>query len=429
MATPPDPGDPAPVRPGRSVFDDAPADGPPSGAGRGRPEPLADEPLDDDAPAVPLTGVVEVEWDDWDDDEPGSRSRAPWIIGGLLLLAVVVVGALVVRAVNTDAELVLPSPTTAPDGVGEGAEPPADIPETPTLEALRASVPSSLTSCVPPPEPPTDGSVHLDCPRDDEPQLVTFSLYADRATRDRAFDAAVGGLELDPGAPGDCALADDVVHTYVGTTGAGSVACRTDGTRVDIIWTDAAEPILVTAGGNGRYSTQYRFWAELVGRGDAAFPLPLEQALLDELPPELVTRCRRDLDLTDQAGGVVAVACEPATGLAEVVSWVRFRDADAMTAWIEARQASLGDVAVDSSADACRPDGFGALDTALGVTSYEQAGSTGTILCFANSSDQNVLFWTRAGTNIGSIAVTDAGEGGIPMVDLLVWWEDGGHRP
>lgn len=51
----------------------------------------------------PLRGVVEVEWDGWEQD--GRRSRAGWVVAVVLLVATGVVAALVVRAVGTDAEL------------------------------------------------------------------------------------------------------------------------------------------------------------------------------------------------------------------------------------------------------------------------------------------------------------------------------------
>src|SRR5690606_20400997 len=107
------------------------------------------------------------------------------------------------------------------------------------------------------------------------------------------------------------------------------------------------------------YPVHYGFWTDLVGRTDAAFPLPLEQQLLDELPDELTTRCDRDLDLLDRAAGVAAVTCRPATGAAAIVSWVRFAGPDDMTVWLEGEQAALGEAVVDGSDDACRPDGRG----------------------------------------------------------------------
>jgi len=51
----------------------------------------------------PLRGVVEVEWDGWEDE--GRRSRLAVAVAVVLLVATVVVVALVVRAVGTEAEL------------------------------------------------------------------------------------------------------------------------------------------------------------------------------------------------------------------------------------------------------------------------------------------------------------------------------------
>lgn len=423
MGTSPEPPEPAPVRPGRSVFDDG--TGAPASPHGFPPAAAWDE--DDIAPVEPATGVIEVEWDDWD-DEPGPPSRTAWIVAGVLFVAVLVVGGLVVRAVNTDAELAVPSTTTTAPGSPATTAAPA----TPTVEALAAVVPDALDSCVPPPEQPADGSVRLDCPRDEQPELVSFTLFPDRAARDQAFDDTVATLGLDPGAPGECALGGGAVHDYVGRRGRGRMACRAVDDRVDIAWTDGTDPVLATAGGFGSYATHYRFWAGLVDRRDADFPLPLEQALLDEIPPELQARCRRDLPLNVDAPGIAAVACEPATGAAELVSWVRFANADAMTAWIDLRRAALADSVVDAGPDACTPEGAGPTGQLplpwLGVGAYQRDGTTGRILCFVNTSDQNVLFWTRAGVNVGSIAVSDATVPGS-MPELLRWWQDGGHRP
>jgi len=59
----------------------------------------------------PLRGLVEVEWDGWDDD--GRRSRAAWVVGIALAVLTLAVAALVVWAVGTDAELPPERPTTA----------------------------------------------------------------------------------------------------------------------------------------------------------------------------------------------------------------------------------------------------------------------------------------------------------------------------
>ena len=191
--------------------------------------------------------------------------------------------------------------------------------------------------------------------------------------------------------------------------------------------------MLGVAGGFGTYPAQYGFWAELVGRTDGGFPLDREQALLDQLPDELTTRCERDLALTARAGGVVSVTCQPAVGDAAEVSWVRFADADTMTSWIEAEQAAQADAVADTTELACRPGGRGPSGELpppwIGVTPYRQGTSTGTILCHVDADGRNVLTWTRAGTNIGSIAVSDGSVGDVTMADLAAWWEAGGHRP
>lgn len=387
---------------------------------------------EDEAGRPPLRGVVEVEWDGWEDDRP--RSKTPWIVGSVLAVAVLAVAGLTWWAVGIDAEL-------GPDA----AEPEPDVPAPsdadaeggPTLDALQAAVPSELEGCVPPPDAPggagVDGTVRLECPRPSAPDLVTLTLFPDVEARDQAFADTVTLLELDPGAPGDCALGGGVVHDYAGDRGSGRIACRTSDDRVDISWTDGTAPVLAVAGGFGAYPAQYAFWSDLVGRTDAEFPLPSEEALLDQLPDELTTRCERDLALTERAGGVVSVTCEPAVGEAAEVSWVRFADADAMTDWIEAERAQLADAVADTTESACRPGGRGPSGELpqpwLGATPYRQGTSTGTILCHVDAEGRNVLTWTRAGTDIGSIAVSDGSVGDVTMADLTAWWEAGGHLP
>lgn len=390
---------------------------------------------DDQVGGPPLRGVVEVEWDGWEDERP--RSRAPRIVAAVLTVAVLAVAALTWWAVGTDDELALPGADEPSPGDADDAPPATAPPGEPTLDALRQAVPEELDGCVPPPDRPdgaaTDGTVRLECPRGSAPELVSFTLFPDAAARDQAFRDTITTLELDPGAPGECALGAGAVHDYAGARGRGRVACRSAEGRVDIVWTDGTAAVLGVAGGFGRYPAHYAAWSELVGRTDAEFPLRIEQALLDALPDQLTTRCERDLDLLDRAAGVAAVTCRPATGEAATVSSVRFAGADDMTAWIEAEQAAQGAAVLDTADGACRPGGRGASgelpEPWLGATPYRQGASTGTILCFVDPEGRNVLVWTRAGANIGSIAVSDGSVGAGTMADLAAWWEAGGHRP
>lgn len=392
---------------------------------------------DDEVGGRPLRGVVEVEWDGWEHDRP--RSKAGWIVGTLLVVAVAAVAGLTWWALGADADL--------DDGLGgaavdeprasattlAGGEPDGDA----TLDALRAALPGDLEGCVPPPDQPEgpapDGTVRLECPRPSAPSLVTFTLFPDDAARDQAFDDTVAVLELDAPASGDCALGAGAVHEYVGAGGRGEVACRRADDRVDLAWTDAGAPVLGVAGGLGSYAEQYGFWSELVDRTDASFPLPVEQALLDQLPGELTTRCDRDQLLAEDAGGSLAVTCLPATGEATEVSWIRFAGADPMTAWIEAEQLALSGAVTDTTELACRPGGRGPSGELpapwVGATPYRQGTSTGTVLCHVDEEGRSAIAWTRAGVAIGSIAVSDGSVGDVSMADLAAWWEAGGHLP
>jgi len=72
--------------------------------------------MDEERLEPPLRGVVEVEWDGW--DAPRRRSRAALVVAVVLAVAVLIVTVLVVRAVNTEAELPPDTTTTevAPGG-------------------------------------------------------------------------------------------------------------------------------------------------------------------------------------------------------------------------------------------------------------------------------------------------------------------------
>lgn len=386
---------------------------------------------DDQVGGRPLRGVVEVEWEGWEDDRP--RSKVPWIVGIVLAVSVVAVAALTWWATGTDAELGPAPEAAAPEDTD--AAPPTEVPaEEVSLDALRAAIPDGVEGCVPPPDQPDgpgpDGTVRLECPESAGADLVTFTLFADVDDRDHAFADTVALLELDPGAPGDCVLGGGAVHDYVGDRGRGTVACRDAQDRVDIAWTDGTAPVLAVAGGFGSYPEHYEAWSELVGRSDGEFPLPPERALLDQLPAELTTRCDRDPTLARRADGIVAITCTPAVGEATEVSWVRFADADAMTAWIEAEQAGLAGAVTDTTESACRPDGRGPSGQLpppwLGATPFRQDTTTGTVLCHVDEQGRSVITWSRAGVNIGSVARSDSSIGDVTMADLADWWEEFG---
>jgi hypothetical protein len=72
---------------------------------------------DQDDLGRPLRGVVEVEWDGWEQD-PG-RSRAAMVIGALLVVLTAVVVALVLWALGSEAELPPSSTTTTEVAPGD----------------------------------------------------------------------------------------------------------------------------------------------------------------------------------------------------------------------------------------------------------------------------------------------------------------------
>lgn len=429
----------------RSVFEDA---GEPGGARDDQDTavlPVAAVPVD--GPSGDLTGDEYLDgaaFGVYEDDRPGSRT--PALIIGLLAAASLLVGLLVWRAVNTDAELAadaLPSTTTTTAALTEIE---------PTVSALRALVPDGIGGCVEPDGPGDaagagDDLVVLECPNDGVPESVRLELHRTSAARDSAFDALMAQIGVDDA--GECALGRLGRHDYAAEDHGGSVACIAEGGRVDFAWTRDDVPVLVHASGGGRFLDYERWWSDAAGRTDGAFPLPEEQELLDALPDELTESCRRDLALALAAPGLLAVACEPDDAEPDVVSWVRFVTGRDMNDWIEGRRSTLQENTFDDTDDGCTPAGFGRpevvfRDEAEGdgeeaepatgpvpdaaYEDYSFDGTSGRVLCFLNTSGQNALFWTRDGSRIGSIAVSDA-SAGATMVDLLTWWRDGGHRP
>jgi hypothetical protein len=389
----------------------------------------------------------------YEDEEPSGRG--PAIVFAVIAVLALVVAALVWRAVNTDAELVVP--------VASSTTSTTSRPSPPTEESLRLLVPPGVDGCEAPDPQPADRPqrVELRCAADDTPRTTTLVLYATIDDRDQAFDDAVEAL----GAPaeGECVLGAPAVHDYLGVERVGRVACRAAPDRVDFVWTSDEAPLLLSATGPGAYAEHYRSWARVVDRIDAAFPLRVEQDLLDRLPDRFREGCERALDLLVEAGGQAATRCRP-DGPADSVWWVAFPDGADMGGWIERRRSALGSNVFGPGDDACTPEGFGRRPPAeappptattlppdpaaattssptttstttttappprpdAGMGSYDLAGRTGTILCFLDGQGRPTIVWVRDGARVGSVAVATSGRS---MPDLLRWWEGGGHLP
>ena len=365
------------------------------------------------------------------------RRRWPRVVAALVVFAVVLVGFLVWRALDTDAELVVPG------GDGTAATVPATV-DAPSVEAVRALVPEGIDTCVAPEHASPDGPPRaaLICPRSRSPEAIAFVLYARLSDREAAFDEVVDGFGA-AGDASDCALGHDGVHDYIGVERVGRVACHSDGEVVDFVWTSDEAPLLVRARGGGSFADHYAVWDRIVERTDARFPLPVEEALLDDLPGAAAPDCHRALSLNVDASGVAAVVCEAGDVDGVRVSSVRFDDAGAMAAWME-RKRSSAPAEMVGEGDACRPSGLGrgpvtgsgpetshpesgALSSDVGSTSYDLRGRTGEVVCYTDGDGEHSVVWTRDGSLIGSIAVADPA-GGPTMRSLLEWWEEVGHR-
>lgn len=374
---------------------------------------------------------------------------------GLLTVLVVAVGLLVWRAVGTDAELVLPTE--------ESSESTLPAVPTPSITDLEALIPAGISGCSAPGEAPVDGPprVAVVCPRAGVPELLVFVLYATVEDRAAEFESVVADLGV-PAEGTDCALGQNGVHDYLGVERVGRLACFSGGGIVDLVWTSDEAPLLVRARGAGSYADHYAFWDRIVERTDAGFPMPAEQMLLDQLPGASAERCRRDLDLNVAARGSAAVVCELDDDGVDVVSSVQFDGTDAMEAWIAAQRAEADGDVFGEGPDVCTPGGFGrspeppspttstppppASDDSIppttlppttappdpppdaGFTRYDQAGSTGQILCRTDAEGAHRLSWVRDGSRVGSVAVSER-DPGATMQQLLSWWDAGGHRP
>lgn len=422
---------------GRSVFDDTTAtpatDGPDE-------HPVTDT---DDGPLIDgaVFGIYEDE---------RRRSRVPAVVVTLLVLAAMGVGALVWRAVNTDAELGTGDDTAAPNT-------PDETVTEPTVEALRALVPDGVDACVEPEGDAADAvPVVFLCPLEGVPQSLALELHASDADRDERFAAIAADIGVSDRDDAECALGRAGLHDYVADGWAGMVGCVQTSGGADFVWTRDDAPVLLRASGGGRFAEYESAWEAWAERTDAEFPTAEEQVLLDAIPSEFLVDCSRDLTLSLDAGGVVAAACRPPEAEPSIISWVLFPDDGPMDRWIQGRRDSLTDNNFDTTDDGCAPRGFGQVDTVreapeappegtgpaeggqappvagpppdAAFLPYEIDGSSGRVLCFINTSGLNAVFWARDGSRIGSIAVSDR-NAGETMADLLRWWGDDGYRP
>lgn len=384
-------------------------------------------------------------------EEEDRRSRLPAVIVGLLVVATVAVGVLVWRAVNTDAALGSGASTVSTSSTAV-----PDAPFVPSVAALRALVPAGIDTCI---EPEGDDAdvvpIVFLCPRDEVPESVALELHASDADRDQRFEQFLDEFRVSDRDDAECALGRMGRHGYEAADHGGEVACVEAGGLVEFVWTRDDAPVILRASGGGRFADYEAAWEGWSERTDGAFPLPEEQELLDALPQEYLVDCTRDLTLALEAGGEVAVACQPPDAAPTVISWVLFGRADPMDDWLESRRAALDENNFDTTDDGCSPQGFGQVSSIEETTEvpdddapadegeaapvagpppdaayldYDLDGSNGTVLCFLNSSGLNAVFWTRDGSRIGSIAVSDRGAGDS-MISLLSWWRDGGHRP
>lgn len=391
-------------------------------------------------------------------EDEGRRSRVPIVVAVILVLATLGVGALAWRAVNTDAELSADEPdaTTTTEASSD------DGPIAPTVAAAMALVPGGIDTCVAPEGEAETDPVVLQCPIDGVPETLSVELFSTAQARDERVASFASELEISGRDDAECALGRAGRHEYESADGGGVVLCRAVSGLVDFVWTTGDAPVVLHASGGGRFTEYEQAWEEFAGRTDAAFPVTEEQSLLDALPGTLVVDCARDLPLVLATGGDVAAACRPPDAEPSVISWVLFPDAAPMNDWIQGRRDSLDENNFDTTDDGCTPQGFGQVESLAeepvedtddedpdgeddpdapeddvapagpppdaAFVDYDLDGSSGRVLCFVNTSGQNALFWTRDGSRIGSIAVSDRSDG-ASMVDLLRWWRDGGHLP
>jgi hypothetical protein len=360
-----------------------------------------------------------------DDDE---RGRRPLLVGTLVVL-VVVVGLLVWRAADTDADSL-----DAGRALRSGTEPPPA--ERPTVDDVRALVPPGFGGCVEPESQPVDDPPRaaLVCPRTGSPELVVFVLYASLADREAAFERVTDdyGVTRDS----DCALGRNAVHDYIGVARVGRLACHSDGEVVDFVWTTDEAPLLVRARGEGSFADQYEVWNRIVERTDGRFPLPREQDLLEVLPDRDPQDCGRDLRANVDAGGEVAIVCAVDEG-ADLVTHVLFGSPDELDDWFDetrsdadSRNRGQGEqacsVPVTAPSEGSAPSDPGSGSPATSDT-YDAGDRSGRVVCFTDADGEHTLAWTDESSSVGSVAVS--GSAGRPGFEaLLEWWAEAGRR-
>ncbi|MGH3940564.1 MAG: hypothetical protein ACRDTG_18385, partial [Pseudonocardiaceae bacterium] len=214
---------------------------------------------------------------------------------------------------------------------------------------------------------------------------VVISLFDTEPTMDKAYGEILRQAGISRGS-GDCAITTGAEHRYSGNGAQlGRALCyRKDGNAF-LVWTNDEERTVADARRrDGNDVELYRFWASLVG---VPFTLTPDEQKLHDIAQE--TDCRRaPAGSLDRFPGVVAaVECEAGDSGANMVSFYRFADLDALQ---RSYRAQVRDAHANAGAcvDGEAPDFLG--EESWNIRDVD----LGRILCYPRQRGELVMEWT-----------------------------------
>jgi hypothetical protein len=286
-------------------------------------------------------------------------------------------------------------------------------------QALLASVPAGYRdSCVRADAEPDGAEAHIRCEPTKDAESLTLTSFATRGGANRAFDQALKDSPVDSGTGGDCYEAHQATHRFANSRGSdGKVLCfRRGGEESTVVWTDPTKPVLGRALRNDDDDTRlYGWWVAFVHRpeADITYPLADEQALLDELPDDVATTCRRaGLPAEEYTAWL---RCEPPGG-PSTVEYTQYKDLAALNAYYEKVRAGHA-VAVDAGVnDGCPAEG------AYVYTSTNAEG--GRRVCYFEGATTH-LTWTETET----LVLIEALRSDADYASMYGWAHSGAGQP